>query len=370
MPLEQLGFLSFLSLVWVVKFLWAPSVDRYVTKCGGDYKRFLIFVQILLICAIGLVSVFDVVEDKIIIILSLILVGLLSATQDIGTEGLAYKILLKNERGFGGTLKTIGGIVGQIVGVGIALAVYEQYGWSFTVLLLALVSAVTLVQLYFYVEHKVCVLHETTDITWRVITGFWQTKKRKKWLLLLVLYPLGMAMSYAMISPLLVDVGWKLSEIGFLQGVIGSIIGIISAIISGWLVKKYSRKAVLVGISAFEAIGISSLLFIVNGYDGFIFGSLAVSVILISYGASMPLISALIMDQISTKSPASEYALQFSIYMSAMIVSSAAGVSLAGVFGYAPMIITASMLSLITMIYAWIFYEEIENERDKTVSFN
>lgn len=72
-------------------------------------------------------------EDKLIIITALILVGLLAATQDIATEGLAFKLLTKSERGLGGTLKTSGGIIGNILGVGAALTIYEYFGWSVTV---------------------------------------------------------------------------------------------------------------------------------------------------------------------------------------------------------------------------------------------
>ena len=149
MPLEQLGLLSMLSLVWVVKFLWAPWVDRYVLQNHGNYKKFITIVQTLLVVAIVGVSFLDVIENKTMIIVSLIAVGLLSATQDIAVEGLTYKILTKKERGFGGTLKTIGGILGYIIGAGVALSIYEKIGWGATILMLASLTAITLIQIFY-----------------------------------------------------------------------------------------------------------------------------------------------------------------------------------------------------------------------------
>ena len=60
MQLEELGFFSLISLVWVIKFLWAPWVDKYVTKHHGNYSSFLKIVQLFLIISIVFTSFFDV----------------------------------------------------------------------------------------------------------------------------------------------------------------------------------------------------------------------------------------------------------------------------------------------------------------------
>jgi MFS family permease len=363
MQLEQLGLVSMLSFVWVIKFFWAPWVDRYIQKCNGNYKNFLLIVQSLLVCSIAFVSFFDVIHDKAIIIFSLILVGLLSATQDIATEGLAYKILKKSERGFGGTLKSIGGILGYIIGAGIALSLYENIGWSATILMLATLTAITLMQMFFYQEHTSKVEIHSESISWKIFYRFWNTKDKKIWLLFLILFPIGMSMASGILVPLLVDVGWNLEKIGFIKGVIGSVLGILSAIVSGWLLKHYSRINVLIGICLFETISLLLLLFIYYGYDNIIINSLAIGSVFISYGTSMPIVSALIMDHIE-KSPTTEYALQFAIYMFLGVLASGSGVSLSGVFGYNTMIIMSSLFSFITMIYVYLFFRKMNYERD------
>ena len=364
MPLEQLGFFSLISLVWVVKFLWAPWVDRYVTKHEGYYSSFLKIVQLLLIIAISFSSFFDVIEDKLIIIISLVLVGLLAASQDIATEGLAFKLLNINERGLGGTLKTTGGIIGNIVGVGGALAIYEYFGWSVTILLLAFITTITLIQLFFYKESKCEVEHTIHDISWRLFYQFWNKKGRLLLLVLLIIYPIGMSMSYALLTPILVDAGYSLDKIGFINGVVGSVIGVVAAVISGFLLRIFSRKTMLISISIFEGFGFLTLLFLVNGHSNILFASLSMGIIFISYSASMPIIHALMMDQLSTKSPTTEYALQFTPLMLTGVIASVFGISLSGIFGYNTMIIVSSLFSFISMIYVVLFFKGIVNERD------
>ncbi|MDY0326929.1 MAG: MFS transporter [Arcobacteraceae bacterium] len=363
MPLEQLGLLSMLSLVWVVKFLWAPWVDRYVLQNHGNYKKFITIVQTLLVVAIVGVSFLDVIENKTMIIVSLIAVGLLSATQDIAVEGLTYKILTKKERGFGGTLKTIGGILGYIIGAGVALSIYEKIGWGATILMLASLTAITLIQIFFYKEHTSKVEIHSESISWKIFYRFWNTKDKKLWLIFLILFPTGMSIANGLLVPLLVDIGWSLEKIGYIKGVVGSVLGILSAILSGWLLKHYDRINVLIGICLFEAIAFLSLLFIYYGNDNIVLNALAISSIFISYGASMPIISALIMDHIE-KSPNTEYALQFAIYMLMGVIAGGSGVSLSGVFGYDIMIVVSSLFSFISMIYVLLFFKGIEYERD------
>jgi len=363
MSLEQLGFVSLLSMVWVIKFLWSPMVERYIQKHQGDYKKFLLIVQTLLVVSILSVSFFDVNVDKEVVFISLVFIGLLSAAQDIATEGLAYKILKKSERGFGGTLKTIGGILGYVLGAGIALSIYEKVGWEMTIFMLAFVSSLTLFQLLFYKESNSNIILTDEIISWKIFYRFWKTRNKKIWLIFLILFPLGMSIAHGLLVPLLVDKGWDLEKIGFVKGVVGSVLGILSAIVSGWFLKYYSRKSVLIGVSIIEIIGFLFLLSLNNGNTSIIVNSLAIGTVFISYGASMPIISALIMDHIENF-PTAEYSLQFTIYMLIGVVAGAGGVSLSGVYGYETMIIASSVFSLLTMIFVLIYFKELEYERD------
>lgn len=362
MSLEQLGFISLLSMMWVIKFLWSPMVERYIQKNKGYYKKFLLVIQSLLVCSIFFVSFFNVINDKEVIFLLLVIIGLLSATQDIAAEGFAYKLLKKSERGFGGSLKTIGGILGYVLGAGVALSIYEKVGWEMTIYTLAFLSSITLFQVFLYKESASKINSKDETVSWKIFYRFWNTQNKKIWLAFLVLFPIGMSIANGVLIPLLVDKGWDLEKIGFVKGVIGSILGILSAIVSGWLLKHFSRKSVLIGVSFLEVVGFLLLLSLYHGNTNIILNALAIGTVFISYGASMPIISALIMDHIESY-PNAENALQFAVYMFVSVIASASGVSLSGVFGYETMIISSSVFSLLTVFVVVFFFREFEYER-------
>ena len=170
-------------------------------------------------------------------------------------------------------------------------------------------------------------------------------------------------MANGLLIPLLVDIGWDLEKIGFVKGFIGSVLGILSAFLSGWFLKHYSRKSVLLVISMIAVIVFLFLLSLYGGNTNIVLHALAIGTIFISYGASMPIISALIMDYIDN-APNTQYALQYALYMLFSIIASANGVSLSGVFGYDTMIVVSSLFSLLTMIYVILFFKEVQLERN------
>jgi MFS family permease len=62
-PLEKFAFIQLLGLVWVVKFAWAPLVDRYGSRRLGHYRGWLLVVQTLLTVAVLALIPVDVVTD-------------------------------------------------------------------------------------------------------------------------------------------------------------------------------------------------------------------------------------------------------------------------------------------------------------------
>src|SRR5687767_13890356 len=82
-PLEQLGLLHLIALVWVVKFSWAPLVDRFGSRRLGHYRSWLLTTQALIIVGVLALSPLHVVDDLPALFVAIGIIGLLSATQDI-----------------------------------------------------------------------------------------------------------------------------------------------------------------------------------------------------------------------------------------------------------------------------------------------
>ena len=69
---------------------------------------------------------------------------LFSATQDIAADALAVRLLTDSGRGIGNGIQVGGNYLGSVVGGGLALVVYDRWGWVPAILLLALLTATAL----------------------------------------------------------------------------------------------------------------------------------------------------------------------------------------------------------------------------------
>ena len=91
-PLERIAFVQLLGLVWVVKFAWAPLVDRYGSRRLGHYRSWLLVVQTLLIVAVLALIPVDVVSDLPLLVGIGAAIALLSATHDIAADAAAVRL--------------------------------------------------------------------------------------------------------------------------------------------------------------------------------------------------------------------------------------------------------------------------------------
>jgi hypothetical protein len=129
-PLERIAFVQLLALVWVVKFAWAPLVDRYGSRRLGHYRSWLLAVQTLLTVAVLALIPVDVVTDLPLLVGIGAAIALLSATHDIAADAAAVRLLAPSERGVGNGIQRAGGYLGLMVGGGGVLIIYDRLGWG------------------------------------------------------------------------------------------------------------------------------------------------------------------------------------------------------------------------------------------------
>ncbi|WP_324171846.1 MFS transporter [Sulfurimonas sp.] len=344
--LENLGFIYMLGLFFVFRFLWAPFVDKIKFKRLGHYRGWIIIFQTFMVFVLIAVSFFDILTNfKIIIALS-VLFAFFAASQDIALDALVFKTVHKDQRSVGGALKTAGGLVGGILGGGVALIIYSYVGWEQTIQILAFTTSISLIQLYFYKEPSSQNEEIEDKINFKQYIDFWKPSGRKKWLLLLFLYPITISSAYGLLNPMLVDAGWTLDKIGFAVHIVGYGIGLIASFSTSWVINKFGKKIVLVISALGQSIGMLLLLFIINGYSDNLSVMLIVGFIFMFYMPSAVVMITIIMDQVSSKSPASQFAIQHSVYMFSGVLFAGFAISLSGVFGYSSVIIVCSIIGL------------------------
>ncbi len=349
MPLERLGFVYLLGLFWGIKFLWAPVLDRYSLVKSGHFRGWLLILQSLLAISLLLTAGFDPQSGGPTVFFLCMFICFFSSSGDIAADALAYRLLTEEERGYGNAVKTGGGLLGYMLGGGVALMLYARLGWTLTLLILAAVTLLSLVQLIFLREpaHVPSRWEETGYL--KRFYSYWTAPGRNRWLVLLVLYPLAISIAYGIIIPMLVDAGWSLARIGFIVNIAGALIGASAAMGAGWLIRKVGRRSMLVGTALAQGLGILLLLLPAWGRHDIFSVCLAVGALMFLHTLSATVMSTVMMDQTDNTSPATDLAMQHSLYQVVGFVASAVSVTFAGKFGYAATICAASGLAFLSL---------------------
>ena len=341
--LERVSVIYLLGLVWAAKFIWSPLVDRISFGRFGHFKGWLLVMQGGMIATLLAIGTFDPVSDFPSVYLLCLLLSLLSATQDIAVDGLACHLFTQENRGIANSVQVAGGLLGNLLGAGGVLMAYTYVGWSDAMLLLAIGTGLSFVQLIGFKEP----LRQSSTMPLRAVFlrvwSLWRRPGGAYWLVMLLLYPVGVSLAYSLITPILVDVGWSLDRIGLIVNVVGALIGAPAAFFTGWLMNHFGRRKTMIWAAFLQVPGILALALPVLGYLGNWTVLVAVGLFVLFYNPVVVVISTLMMDHVSAESPATDYASQYSLYMLFSILSVTAGTALAGRIGYLPILILSAL---------------------------
>lgn len=346
--LDTIGLVYLLGMVWPLKALWAPLIDRYALNRRGHYRGWLLVTQggmVLCLVAIGLL---DLQADFGAIYLLCLATSLLSATQDIAVDGLTCRLLSAADRGLGNGLQIAGGLVGNLIGGGLMLMLYPTIGWMGCCLALAALTAISWLQLMRYQE-PIWPRAAPSGGYARLI-GFWRAPGRLRWLALLLLYPAAGALAYSILMPALVDSGWTLENIGLVVNVLGSIAGLAAALAYGRLLRRCSRRRAMFIAALLQLLGIAALALPAMAWGSGVLTGAAVVAYFLLYNPAATVLATLMMDQSSQATPATDYTLQYSLSQCFVMVLTSAGAMLAGRAGYGAVIATAATLALLAAI--------------------
>lgn len=345
-PLENIGFIYMLGLFWVFRFLWAPFIDKIYFKKMGHYRGWIIIFQSLMGITLFSISILHINEHLTTIIFLAIFFALFAASQNIALDAFAYKITFKRQRSTINAIKVSGGLIGMVLGGGVGLILYAKIGWHFTMFIMAVITTISLIQILFFSEPTMKHQHFIEKIDFKQYLTFWKTKQKKLWFILLFLYPATISSAFGLTTPLLVDLGWKLDKIGFAVHIIGYGIGFLASFGSSYFINKFGKRNILI-IAAFgQVIGILMMLLLFKHHSNDFLVMFVIGIIFMFYTPSQVLMTTLMMDLSSNKSPASQFAIQHSIYMFSGILFSSLSVSMSGILGYEKIILICAFVGL------------------------
>jgi MFS family permease len=211
--LTAIGMLQFIKLPWIVKFLWAPLVDRK-TSGLNTYKSWIFSSEIVYAFLILMLAFLDLKADFWLVLTLIILSFIASGTQDIATDAMTALSFNRKERSRGNSMQSMGNFTGSLLGGGLLLILYKYIGWTAMLLGLSVFVLLMLVPLFYYRDANFVSRAGRVPIGMKDLLLFFRQRRIVPQLTFLILFNSGLIGILSMLKPWLVDLHYPMAHIG------------------------------------------------------------------------------------------------------------------------------------------------------------
>jgi len=236
--LTTIGLLQLVKLPWIIKFLWAPMVDRRCVRVN-DYKRTIIVSELVYAALLLTIGFLHVSTDIYFIIFLVVLSLVTSGTQDVATDALAVLTFKKSDKSMVNSMQSMGSFGGALLGGGVLLMALHRYGWQTVLPFLAIFVLIALLPLLFNKHLTINEKPKETKAKKADFIWFFTQKGIWKQIVFLVIYYAGIFGTLSLLRSFLVDHGYNMKEIGLISGILGTGVAFFASWGAGFFVRKY-----------------------------------------------------------------------------------------------------------------------------------
>ncbi|MEM7050526.1 MAG: MFS transporter [Acidobacteriota bacterium] len=360
LSLRDIGLIQALAAPFMFKFLWAPVVDGWGAKRWGHYRSWILPLQTLAVLAITAIAWLDPSRQLGLLLTLAGLFMLLAATQDIASDGLAVRILGRSERGLGNGVQVSGFYLGQVIGGGMILLVYSQFGWRAALLAMAGMLAVPLFNVATFREPEA--QDKAPGVDFRSLGRFFKRPGILPWVIVLLFFRSGDAMALTMAKPMLVDLGLSLGQIGLIVGVGNSTAAVLGALAGGAAIERVGRKRSLVLFSAFQGLAVLAFALPAVGYSSLPLIWAISATAAFAGGMATAALYTQMMDRASTRFGGTDFTLQQSLAVVGPLVGASVSGLVAQALGYGPHFGICAAISLGMALFVAVALRDLSEE--------
>lgn len=388
-----IGMLSWVGLVFTLKFFWAPIVDRvplpWLTRALGRRRSWMLVAQIGIAMALVHLAASDPSAGTLQpIALAALMLAFCSATQDIALDAWRIESAPVAMQGAMAAAYQLGYRIAIIVGSAGALWIAADAGWNAAYLTMAALATIGIVTTLVIAEPEVTTSRGLFEQERRVVSfleekAHWPPALRNAgaWLTGAVVCPFldffsryGAALAVAilvlvctyrltdftmgvMANPFYLDVGYSLKEIAAVAKFFSSFATIIGVLVAGVIVAKLGPlRSLAVGI---VLTIVSNLAFMALALlpDP---GAVALALVVSADNFSMAIAGTAFMAYLSSLTSSAYTATQYALFSSLNALPGKLLMGLSGVFvdhfGYPAFFLYTSALSLpavVMLVWLW-----------------
>ena len=278
--LTAIGFFSWASSAYALKFLWSPLVDRLpipgLTRLMGRRRSWMLLSQLAVLVAMLRLGSTDPGAQLAVTAAWAVVLAFASATQDIVIDAFRVDVLKDRELGAGAANYVFGYRLAMLVSGAGALILADRFGWFVAYAAMAGLMVIGIVTTLLvpepaevFREEAATLASEEAELDRRyarlpgplrrlaawfhgaVVAPFGDFLTRPGWLLILffiAFYKYGDALLGVMANPFYLQMGFTKTEIGVVSKVYGFIMTIVGSYLGGILVARMGiLRALLVG---------------------------------------------------------------------------------------------------------------------------
>lgn len=248
--LATIGLFALVGLPYTWKFVWSPLMDRYKLPFLGRRRGWALVTQVGLLFSIAALGQFDPSVSLQAIVVTVFIVSLFGASQDIVIDAYRRELLADDELGIGTSFFVNAYRVSMLVPGSLALILSDHLPWSVVYWVTAGFMGVGIVTTLIIREVSDDALAPAT-LQSAVIEPFVEFFSRGgirsglAILAFLFLYKLGDNMATALATPFYLDMGFSRTEIGSIAKIAGLWASIAGGVLGGVVMLKLSINRAL-----------------------------------------------------------------------------------------------------------------------------
>lgn len=363
--LTTIGLLQLVKLPWIIKFLWAPMVDRCCVTVN-DYKRTIIVSELVYAALLLTIGFLHVSTDIYFIIFLVVLSLVTSGTQDVATDALAVLTFKKSDKSMVNSMQSMGSFGGALLGGGVLLMALHRYGWQTVLPFLAIFVLIALLPLLFNKHLTINEKPKETKAKKADFIWFFTQKGIWKQIVFLVIYYAGIFGTLSLLRSFLVDHGYNMKEIGLISGVLGTGVAFFASWGAGFFVRKYGVFKARIAFAC--VILITTLYFFLVLSDTITTLRVCIGVVLLwaTYGMCTIVVYVSSMERVRPGREGTDFTIQTVItHLSGMMMAVVSG-AIAQHYGYRLFFAIEIAIALASLVYILSVFKQKETNNERT----
>lgn len=339
-----IGLVQLVGLPYILKFLWAPLIDRF--KLGRHrYKSWIVVLSSIHVAALLVVAFLDPSGPVLPLFVVLLIAVAAVSTQDVAVDALAISLMRNSERALGASFQSFGIYLAAVVGAFGFLHLYNIVGWTVALIAQAVVFSVPLFTLFLVEEPERP--RDAPTVNLRSALRFFAQPRMGRWLALLGTVRLPLIFVSLPIRLMMVDEGMSTEEIALWFGLIAMSAAGSAALVFGPVMRKLPRVLALYLVGLFNL----SVLILVCIFAATLPDTIryAIVIVWIAVATTDTLLLRGAMDKVRPESPGFDFSVQVALFtLLAMIANPVSGVVI-DTLGYLPIFLAAVVLALVPL---------------------